>query len=198
MTTNKTIMNYEELISITESLGWNVIENENTLEFFITSPAQQIFSFDLDKKKDIQDLIEDLNSYEMDFDVSTETYRWLDETGHGKNGAPYDMMDVYKDFEWCKESLYQLFCHLNYVEPLTQPDLSDRDSIYLDTEWKEYGKIEITREMLEEASYPFTVQGAMNYAKEHMNELLFPTEGTYIDDSHVLIDHLTEQVAINS
>lgn len=198
MTTNKTIMNYEELISITESLGWNVIENKDTLHFFITTPAQQSFSFDLDKKKDIKDLLQSLDDYRNNFNVSSETYRWLDETGHGKNGAPHNMMDVYKDFEWCGEALFYLFCSLFYVEPLIQPDLSDRDTIYLGTEWKEYGKIEITREQLEKASYPFTVQGAMNYAKEHMNELLFPTDGIYIDDTHVLIDHLAEQVKNNS
>lgn len=198
MTTNKTIMNYEELISITESLGWNVIENKDTLHFFITTPAQQSFSFDLDKKKDIKDLLQSLDDYRNNFDVSSETYRWLDETGHGKNGAPHNMMDVYKDFEWCGEALFYLFCSLFYVEPLIQPDLSDRDTIHLGTEWKEYGKIEITRDQLEKASYPFTVQGAMNYAKEHMNELLFPTDGIYIDDTHVLIDHLAEQVKNNS
>lgn len=46
---------------------------------------------------DIETLKNDLADYINDFDVSYETYLWLDECGHGKNGAPYDMKDVYEN-----------------------------------------------------------------------------------------------------
>ena len=37
------------------------------------------------------------------FDESYATYIWLDEFGHGKNGAPYEMCDVLADQkEWTK------------------------------------------------------------------------------------------------
>lgn len=35
-------------------------------------------------------------------------YLWLDDEGHGSNGAPYDMKDVYEDMEWWKDSLENL------------------------------------------------------------------------------------------
>ena len=43
------------------------------------------------------------------FDVSEETYLWLDNTGHGKNGAPYDMKDVYEDTAQCRDFIYELY-----------------------------------------------------------------------------------------
>ena len=36
-------------------------------------------------------------------------YLWLDNTGHGKNGAPLDMRDVIADMEECEDAIYQLF-----------------------------------------------------------------------------------------
>ena len=37
-----------------------------------------------------------------------EAYIWLDDSGHGKNGAPHDMKDVYEDMEACKSMLGEL------------------------------------------------------------------------------------------
>lgn len=34
-------------------------------------------------------------------DISYTTYIWLDNMGHGQNGAPYDMKECYEDMEWC-------------------------------------------------------------------------------------------------
>ena len=39
----------------------------------------------------------------MDYDVSYETYLWLDNTGHGKNGAPYELEDVLEDIKACEQ-----------------------------------------------------------------------------------------------
>ena len=51
------------------------------------------------------------NLYERysDFDVSSETYLWLDNTGHGTNGAPYDMKDLYEDMDACQEMIMELY-----------------------------------------------------------------------------------------
>lgn len=42
------------------------------------------------------------------FDVSEETYTCLDHSGHGINGAPYDMRDVYNDMEECQDEIEKL------------------------------------------------------------------------------------------
>ena len=39
----------------------------------------------------------------MDYDVSYETYLWLDNTGHGKNGAPYELEDILEDIKACEQ-----------------------------------------------------------------------------------------------
>lgn len=44
-------------------------------------------------------LIEHLEDYYEDFDVDYETYIWLDQWGHGKNGAPYRLRAVLEDSE---------------------------------------------------------------------------------------------------
>ena len=50
----------------------------------------------LDKETDeIPEYIEEqVNDIYEDYDVSYETYIWLDGTGHGKNGAPYELEHV--------------------------------------------------------------------------------------------------------
>ena len=53
-------------------------------------------SISVEIKEDRKDLfIQGLEDWIRGYDVSEETYIWLDEFGHGKNGAPYDMMDIY-------------------------------------------------------------------------------------------------------
>lgn len=54
------------------------------------------------------EMLEGLKSMVEDYDVSYETYLWLDDTGHGKNNAPYDMLDCYKDSEEALEHLEDL------------------------------------------------------------------------------------------
>lgn len=48
-----------------------------------------------------------LNLWE-DYDVSEETYIWLDDTGHGRSGAPYDLEDVLADKKEWEAKLYEM------------------------------------------------------------------------------------------
>ena len=49
----------------------------------------------------VDEFADNLNERYCDYDCSEEAYIWLDDFGHGKNGAPYDMRDVYEDMETC-------------------------------------------------------------------------------------------------
>ena len=51
------------------------------------------------KCANINSLIEHLEDYYEDIDVDYETYIWLDQWGHGKNGAPYRLRAVLEDSE---------------------------------------------------------------------------------------------------
>ena len=99
-----------------EEAGWSIYhEDGNVYDFGKHSPAGQDFHISVDTGNDV-DLFKH-NVYEryIDFDVSQETYLWLDESGHGKNGAPYDMKDLYEDMEACQEMILELYNIVNEV-----------------------------------------------------------------------------------
>lgn len=77
-------------------------KDTNDITFGKYSPAGQDFSFTVDCGEDIGELSYNILNYYEDFDVSYETYIWLDNTGHGTNGAPWDMKDLYEDMKVCE------------------------------------------------------------------------------------------------
>lgn len=58
-------------------------------------------------------LLNNIKDYYDNYDCSYEAYLWLDNTGHGTNGAPYDMKDVYEDMEACEEMTFELWKSLS-------------------------------------------------------------------------------------
>ena len=90
---NKSKLN--KMIQIAQGLNWTIKEYEDYYFIQKYSPADQDFFIEIDKEwvNNIHDFIAELNDRYESFDISEETYLWLDETGHGKNGAPYDMRD---------------------------------------------------------------------------------------------------------
>lgn len=105
----------DRIIEIAEENGWKVdIESNDgddfSYEFSKYSPADQDFSFETEMKdNNVHTLLNDIEEYYDNYDCSYEAYLWLDNTGHGLNGAPYDMKDVYEDMEACKKMVYELW-----------------------------------------------------------------------------------------
>ena len=108
-----------DLLDIAEKKDWKVdyeeIENSLTsyLELQKYSPAGQDFHVELRLEPNAWTgkagvAIEALHERIQCFDVSSEAYMWLDSDGHGKNGAPYDMKDVYDDMVACKDMMQEL------------------------------------------------------------------------------------------
>jgi len=102
----------KNIINKIEDLDWNVNKYEDSLELSIYSSAGQDFSINVSIGEDKDNFLSNLYEVYENFDVSYETYLWLDNTGHGINGAPYEMIDVYKDMEECKESILELYNEL--------------------------------------------------------------------------------------
>ena len=90
----------KKLINDLEKSGFSVTENSGSVEFQKYSPAGQDFNFEI-YADDLRQLCDGLYNYYDDFDVSYEAYIWLGSDGHGANGAPYDMRDLYDDMEIC-------------------------------------------------------------------------------------------------
>ena len=112
----------EKIYEIAESEGWQVdsyyVDEEETeiiFSFEKYSPAGRDFYFEVSVPNDEDEYViyrsvaDSIYTYFEGFDVSYETYIWLDEEGHGKNGAPYDMSDVYKDTESCEKMIDELW-----------------------------------------------------------------------------------------
>ena len=113
---------FEKIYEIAEREGRKVDysytdekETDIIFSFEKYSPAGRDFVFEVCVPNDedeyvIYDSVADaIYTYFEGFDVSYETYIWLDENGHGKNGAPYDMSDVYKDTESCEKMIDDLW-----------------------------------------------------------------------------------------
>ena len=103
----------EEITEIAESLNFNITISEDedvNISFAKTSSYGQDFNFEISVDKDASmfGIWKGLQSYQNNFDVSAEAYLWLDESGHGKNGAPFEMIDVYNDMEECKGFVTEL------------------------------------------------------------------------------------------
>ena len=99
----------EKLLEKAKSLGWTIDEIEtNRYEIGKFSPSGNDFHIVVDTDGTPESFIEDLWSIYDNFDVSYEAYLWLDNQGHGMNGAPYDMRDVYNDMEACQKNILKL------------------------------------------------------------------------------------------
>ena len=100
-----------KLEKITASMGWSVsvsnYANGNFIYFSQYSPAGQDFGFEVEAYT-LEDLYRAVKYYYDGYDCSEEAVIWLDDSGHGKNGAPYDMKDVYEDMEACEKMVGDL------------------------------------------------------------------------------------------
>lgn len=102
-----------KVIEEIEELGWNAtIEDDNQISLQIFSPSGHDFNISIETEGDVDTFIENIYNCYENFDVSYETYLWLDEEGHGKNGAPYDMRDLYNDMEACEQLILKLYNNL--------------------------------------------------------------------------------------
>lgn len=117
----------EKIFEVIEHNNWGVevvTEDENNiqleLERYSSTGHDFVIDIEVEKSNDIikekNNIITELQKYYDSYDVSYETYLYLDNTGHGKDGAPYDMKDVYEDLESCKEMLQELINELKEID----------------------------------------------------------------------------------
>lgn len=116
----------ERVKEMTENLeGWNVSlysqhrnfpyeSKEIVAEFESRTAAGQdlcvcaVFDDENDNEANMQSLVKELHDYWEDFDVDEETYLWIGEDGHGKNGAPYHIKDILEDMTKAKQMIKEM------------------------------------------------------------------------------------------
>lgn len=106
-------MDKEKIIEIANSAFWTISEeayaNGKGLLFSKFSPAGQDFNFSIEPSDTMEELLEHIKEYHDSFDVDYETYIWLGNDGHGKNGAPYHIKDIVQDMEACRNMILELY-----------------------------------------------------------------------------------------
>lgn len=103
-----------KILNKAENVDWAVQVSVGYILFSKFSPEGHDFNIEinLDDDDEIEEILGKIYERYDEFDPSEEAYLWLDETGHGRNGAPYDMKDVYEDMEACQEMILELYDEL--------------------------------------------------------------------------------------
>lgn len=113
----------DAVVECAKAKGWKVeagiIYKKQTAEFEFGkfTPAGRDFSFSAEMKcANINSLIDNIEGYYEGFDVDYEAYIWLDQSGHGRNGAPYRMRAVLEDMEATEKMIEELLDAIKEME----------------------------------------------------------------------------------
>lgn len=138
-------MTRKQIEKAAEATGWNVtIDKRDKKEgggYDIAFQMYTDFGQDVNEEfwvKHLEDIKHEVYERWENYDPSEEASVWLDDTGHGKNGAPHDMEDVLNDMKDVEEALRNLCNALygNYVEEQKKSDFASqadklrRDCLY--------------------------------------------------------------------
>ena len=94
----------QKITEIAEILGWSVDFSEpqngkTDVNFAKYTSYGQDFNFSVElEDDDMEAFIDNIHEYYENFDVDEEAYIWIGSDGHGKNGAPYHIADIVKDY----------------------------------------------------------------------------------------------------
>ncbi len=99
----------KKLIKKIEDADFTIYEDDDGYDFRKYSSAGQDFGFYIHKEDTLDEFAKAVLHYYDGYDPSEEASYWLGPDGHGKNGAPYDMIDVYNDMVECKDYIYELY-----------------------------------------------------------------------------------------
>jgi hypothetical protein len=99
-------MTEKKFIQIAERLGWSVRKDRYDIELQFYTDYGQDFSFSVNRN---EDYVKQVYDYYNSFDPDEEALLWVDDSGHGKNGAPYRLKDIITDMEEVENELEKLY-----------------------------------------------------------------------------------------
>ena len=80
-----------------------------TFQFYTDYGQDVNQEIELEDWNDTEEICDKLKKLYENFDVDYETYIWIGEDGHGKNGAPYHIQDILNDMEIAEKKLGELY-----------------------------------------------------------------------------------------
>ena len=138
-------MTRKQIEKAAEATGWNVTiykwDKKEDGGYDIAFQMYTDFGQDVNEEFSVvhlEDIKHEVYERWENYDPSEEASLWLDDTGHGKNGAPHKMEDVLNDMKEVEEALRNLCNALygNYVEEQKKSDFASqaeklrRDCLY--------------------------------------------------------------------
>ena len=96
---------FEKIIEKAENLGWNVAYLGHDICFENWTSAGQNLIFE----SNTEEMLMTLNSSLLNFDIKEEANYWINEQGHGINGAPFFKKDILKDMREAKKMYKELY-----------------------------------------------------------------------------------------
>lgn len=110
----KTMTTTEQIIAVATGLGWQAsttkYENRVVFDFQQYTPKGQDFNVSVEMKDgDFDRFLCELENFYEGFDPDYETYLWIGNDGHGKNGAPYHIKDIVTDMEEAEKMIETLY-----------------------------------------------------------------------------------------
>lgn len=100
-------MTMEKIYKIARETGWDV-EDVNNKVFFFKSYNGMVFKIEVHKTDTVEEFLKIFYEKERELDPSKEAYKWLDDNGHGKYGAPSEMGKVYETAKKFKDDAWVL------------------------------------------------------------------------------------------
>jgi hypothetical protein len=94
------------------NVDWYEISDGNTMvtfQFYTDYGQDVMLEIELEDWNDTEEICDKLKKLYENFDVDYETYIWIGEDGHGKNGAPYHIQDILNDMENAEKKLGELY-----------------------------------------------------------------------------------------
>lgn len=118
----------QELLNyIDDATWWSVVTCNDGIRFDIDYYAIS-YSFFVwvddyydDDDEAVADITEKISNVYTSFDVSTETYKHLNEYGHYSEDTRYNMLDIYRLVEIYQEKIHDLYVDLlNYYDEIKE------------------------------------------------------------------------------
>ena len=105
----------QKITEIAEKLGWSVdFSAPHNGSVDVNFAKYTSFGQDFNvcvalEDNDMEAFIDNIHEYYENFDVDEEAYIWIGSDGHGKNGAPYHIVDIVKDMEEAEAMIADLY-----------------------------------------------------------------------------------------